>query len=230
MILKIVEMKKGINYILFDFDGVIIDSELIATKAVLEVLKPTGYKIDIHTYSQQFAGMMENEVFEIIKNQMNIDDIQPYKQQYKALFWEKYDKELKSISGMDELIKNLNISKSIVSNSNLDYMIKSVKKIGLENQFDRLFSAQMVEKPKPFPDLYNHAVDELNLDRSKTIVIEDSPTGVRAAKSAGLNVIGFLGAGHIFEGHEKILTDNRADYIAKNAYELKNIILELNNY
>ena len=223
-------MGKRINYILFDFDGVIIDSELIATKAILEVLKPTGYKIDMHTYSQQFAGMMENEVFEIIKHQMKIDDIQPFKQAYKALFWEKYDNELKSINGMDELIRNINFSKSIVSNSNLDYMIKSVQKIGLEDQFDRLFSAQMVKKPKPFPDLYNFAVDELNLDRLKTIVIEDSPTGVRAAKSAGLNVIGFLGAGHIFKGHDKILIDNGADYIAKNANELKNIILELNNY
>ena len=221
-------MSKQIDYILFDFDGVIIDSEIIATNTILEVLKPIGYESDMNTYAQQFSGMMEREVFEIIKNQLKIKDIQPYIDEYKALFWEKYDKELQCIDGMDDLIRNLSISKSIVSNSNLDYMVKSVEKIDLATHFDQLFSSQMVKNPKPFPDLYNFAVEQLNLDKSKTIVVEDSPTGVQAAKSAGLKVIGFLGAGHIFDGHEQLLKKRGADLIAKNANELKNILIEMN--
>ena len=107
-------MSKLIDYILFDFDGVIIDSEIIATNAILEVLKPVGYESDVNTYAQQFSGMMEREVFEIIKNQLKIKDIQPFIDEYKALFWEKYDKELQCIQGMDDLIRNLSISKSIL--------------------------------------------------------------------------------------------------------------------
>ena len=96
--------------------------------------------------------------------------------------------------------------------------------MGLLSNFEQLFSAQMVAKPKPFPDLYNYAATELSLDRASAIVVEDSPTGVKAAKEAGFSVIGFLGAGHIFEGHKELLLANGADYLSHNASELRALL------
>jgi beta-phosphoglucomutase-like phosphatase (HAD superfamily) len=216
--------KLSLDYILFDFDGVIVDSEILATKAILEVLKPFGCEMNELEYSQRFSGMMEYEVFKVLQHELDIDDVQACTTAYKKLFWSRYDTDFHCISGMHELVANLQIPASVVSNSNINYLQKSVTKVGLLTSFEQLFSAQMVERPKPSPDLYNYAAAQLELDRGTSIVVEDSPTGVKAAKEAGFEVIGFLGAGHIFDGHHDLLMDNGADFIARNAQELRAIL------
>lgn len=216
--------KRSFDYILFDFDGVIVDSEILATKSILEVLEPYGCALTELEYSQRFSGMMEYEVFKVLQNELDIADVEACTVAYKKLFWSKYDTEFQCITGMHELVTQLSVPASVVSNSNINYLQKSVTKVGLLSNFEQLFSAQMVTNPKPFPDLYNYAAEELSLDRATAIVVEDSPTGVKAAKEAGFSVIGFLGAGHIFKGHKDLLLRNGADYIAQNAQELQAIL------
>ena len=86
-----------------------------------------------------------------------------------------------------------------------------------------MYSAEQVPQPKPHPDVYLLALQRQGFEASETLVVEDSPTGVKAAKEAGCTVIGFLGASHIFEGHDAKLIAEGADFLVKNADELASI-------
>ena len=87
-----------------------------------------------------------------------------------------------------------------------------------------IFSAKQVDRPKPYPDVYLHALRSVGLEPLQALVVEDSPTGIEAAKAAGLRVVGFLGASHITEGHGEQLKAKGADFLASDAEELRKIL------
>jgi len=91
----------------------------------------------------------------------------------------------------------------------------------------QIFSAEMVGKPKPHPEVYLLALNTLGITAEETLVVEDSPTGVQAAKAAGLRVVGFLGAAHIHPGHDIRLLEAGADFLAPEAAALARLLTEL---
>jgi beta-phosphoglucomutase-like phosphatase (HAD superfamily) len=116
----------------------------------------------------------------------------------------------------------------MVSNGSVEHVRTCLNLVNLLHDFQgKIFSSEQVDKPKPHPDVYLHAIGNLDLKPNQIVVVEDSPTGVQAAKYAGLRVIGFLGAAHIHDGHADVLSTNGADYIAPNAESLFKILSAL---
>ena len=202
------KLEKEIKAIIFDCDGVLVDSEIIASQVVLSMLKPYGFAMDIMEYAKTFAGKVEEDTVNIIKTEYHVPLPDNFLSQLRLQIEDGLDNKLKAISGAQQVIERIKIPKAVVSNSRLVRVIHSLKVAGLENIFEKnLFAAEMVEKPKPDPAVYLYAAQQLKVEPANCLVIEDSVSGATAASKAGMNVIGFLGASHIYDGHASKLKD-----------------------
>jgi HAD superfamily hydrolase (TIGR01509 family) len=118
---------------------------------------------------------------------------------------------------VEDILAFLEIPKAVVSNSQTDRLALALSKTGLIDYFvGCMFSVDMVKQGKPAPDLYLMAAGKLGVLPEKCLAIEDSPTGVKAGKAAGMEVVGFTGGGHTFEGHSEALITAGASKVINN--------------
>jgi HAD superfamily hydrolase (TIGR01509 family) len=214
-----------LKHVLFDNDGTVVDSEIIAVRATLRLLAPYGFQMSEQEYSRRFPGLLERDIIQILKAEYDFQVPDDYLEKVRAEHRAAFERELRAIAGMPSLLKKLKTPKSIVSNGSVRHVEQCLRLTRLRSAFDgHIFSAEHVERPKPQPDVYHFALEKLELDRAEVIVVEDSPTGVVAAKEAGLQVVGFLGAAHIFDGHEACLLERGADFIAADAKALGKLL------
>lgn len=210
-----------LRHVLFDNDGTIVDSEMIAIRSMLELLAPYGFSMSELEYAQRFPGLQTRVILEMLRDEYGLELPNDMLHRLRAHHIELFDRELRAIRGMPTIFRRLKVPKSMVSNGSVGHVERSLRRVRLLGALDgQIFSADHVARPKPYPDLYHYALDKLGLPPEAVLVVEDSPTGVVAAHTAGLPVVGFLGAGHVFPGHEAVLRASGADFIAANAREL----------
>ena len=214
-------MPAQLKHILFDNDGTIVDSEIIAQRAMLRLLSQHGLHMSEQEYSHRFPGLLDRDILRILKAEHNFHAPEAFVKQLHEEHISGFKLSLRAIPGMTSLFRNLKVPKSMVSNGSVRHVEQCLKKVRLLSAVDgHIFSAEHVEKPKPYPDVYLFALHRIGLRPEQTLVVEDSPTGVRAAREAGLRTVGFLGAAHIHDGHEQQLLDAGADFIAADAKAL----------
>jgi len=217
-----------LKHVLFDNDGTIVDSEIIAVRTTLSLLAPYGFNMSEQEYSRRFPGLLERDIVAIIGKEYGIRVSDDYFDRLRALHVEIFDRELRAIAGMPTIFRKLKVPKSMVSNGSVRHVDRCLRRVRLRSALDgHIFSAEHVQRPKPHPDVYHYAAEKLKLHASEMLVVEDSPTGVQAAKEAGLQVVGFLGAAHIFDGHEAQLRECGADHIAADAKSLGKLLESL---
>lgn len=218
----------NIQHLIFDCDGVIVDSEIVATRIAIDFLSQYGYANDEASHCKRFSGMMGSKILEIIFDELGKEQPPGLITQLDAAFEKSFEEILLPIPGMPALMKAAPLPISIVSNSWVHHVNSSLAKAGLTNISEgRIYSSEHVTNPKPAPDVYQLAIRETGLPKEQLIVVEDSVAGVTAAKAAGLTVIGFLGASHIFEGHDEKLQKIGVDYLVKDATELSALFDQL---
>jgi HAD superfamily hydrolase (TIGR01509 family) len=211
-------MSRQLTHILFDNDGTIVDSEVIAQRVMLKMLAEHGFHLSEQEYSTRFPGLLDRDILHILQRDHAFTVPEGFTQQLHEAHHLGFDNALRAIPGMTSLFRRLKIPKSMVSNGSIKHVERCLRKVRLLSAVDgHIFSAEQVGKPKPHPDVYLFALEKIGLEPHHTLAVEDSPTGVLAAKSAGLQVIGFLGAAHVMEGHANILKDAGADFMAKDA-------------
>jgi HAD superfamily hydrolase (TIGR01509 family) len=216
-----------LKHVLFDNDGTVVDSEIIAVRTTLNLLRPYGFRMSEQEYSRRFPGLLERDIIAIVSKEYGIQVSDDYFDQLRTQHRTAFDKELRAVAGMPAIFKNLKIPKSMVSNGSVRHVEQCLRKVRLRHALDgHIFSAEHVARPKPHPDVYQFALEKLQLPPAEMLVVEDSPTGVAAAKQAGLRVVGFLGAAHIYDGHELSLLDCGADFIAPDAQALGELLEE----
>ena len=196
-----------VKHIIFDCDGVLIDTEIVAAEIVSEYLRSEGSDISTEQFITEFTG----KTFTDIINSLKVDGRLRADLDTAAVV-PKLDDTIRQnqrpINGAIEMLKGLSLPFSVVSNSARDYVIEALEKLGvLDLVNDRVFSADMVAKGKPSPLVYKLAVSEIGLGKNELIVVEDSSAGVTSSLAAGLNTIGFLGGSHIRDGHGQKLMD-----------------------
>ena len=207
-----------LSHILFDCDGVLVDTEYIAATKMQQALEERGVQIDFSTYLQEHSGTTFSAIFDYY-----FGDRMPDAERFELMTKVEAEvaESVRPIAGVPELIRRIRLDKSVVSNSSIDTVRQALEVTGMAQDFNgRIFSSEQVEHAKPSPDLYLYATDSLGLNQAELLVIEDSPTGVQAAVSAGLKVIGFTGASHIRPGHNEKLMALGAIAIANTAEEL----------
>ena len=218
-----------IKHILFDNDGTVVDSEIIAVRTILRMLGSLGLQIGEREYSNRFPGLREREIVAILREEYEVILPGDFWPQVRAEHKRLFESELQVIPGMDQLFRSIRTTKSMVSNGSVQHVELCLQQVNLLDALDgRIFSAEHVERPKPHPDVYEYALEILKLQPENVVVVEDSPAGVQAAKSAGLTVVGLLAATHIQEGHQETLLGKGADFIAADTGGLKKIFKQMN--
>lgn len=194
-----------VKHIIFDCDGVLIDSEIVAAEVLSKWLEEQGYAIDVNDFISRFTGKTFTDILEIAKLEGHLTHELNIKEEVLALD-QKIQTQIRPIDGVKEMLEQLKRPISAVSNSAKAYVEHALNLLNVSHLFeDRIFSAEMVAEAKPSPQVYELALKKLQLRPSDVIVVEDSKAGVQSAISAGLTVIGFLGGSHIRQGHQEQL-------------------------
>lgn len=221
-------LTQPIRQIIFDCDGVLVDSEILAAQTALQMLKPYGFTMEQEEYSHRYAGKVEEDTLAIVRNEYHIHLPDDFLTRLRLEIEQRLDHELQPIEGMKAVINGLALPKAVVSNSRLVRVIASLKTAGLSELFgDDLFAVDMVDRPKPAPDIYQYAASQLGRLPAECLVVEDSPSGVTAAHRAGMPVVGFLGASHIPAGHGDTLRQAGAWTTVADAEELEKLLKEI---
>ncbi len=193
-----------IKNIIFDFDGVIVDSEILASRAFSNYLSNKGYNLseeDFYSYS----GMKTAQVIDILSIKYNINDKEKFTFEIFELVSKVYNNDLMAVEGFVNFISHSNKNHFIGSNSNKDRIITGLKLVGLSKYFqnEKIYSFDMVKKPKPDPDIYLKVIEENNLEIEETVIIEDSGIGVKAGYMAGPKVYGLTAGKHWYLNRDK---------------------------
>ena len=208
----------SINHLLFDCDGVLVDTEYVAAIKMTAALQNLGADITVDYYLQHLSGSTFSSIVQrylpgALTEAEALNLINDVEDQVSA--------EVKPISGVTAMLAALSPAKSVVSNSSARTVKHALKATGIDGFFGQhIFSSEYVARPKPAPDVYLQAMATLALPASEILVVEDSLSGARAALAAGLRVVGFTGASHILPGHEKQLRELGVRAVARNMPEL----------
>ena len=211
--------------VIFDCDGVLVDTEIVAAEVTTKMFARCNVHISVEDYITMYTGKTISGLFTALLAPEDLKRVD-----IKALA-EECDQDiynqLRPVAGMKEVVSAIQLPKAVVSNSRLWQVKKAVKHVGLEDAFNgNFFSAEMVANPKPHPDVYLHASQTLKVSPDQCLVIEDSKSGVKAAATAGMTVIGFAGASHIRNGHAEALIEMGAEKVAKSPDELQQLLNE----
>ncbi|MBN3890860.1 MAG: HAD family hydrolase [Nostoc sp. JL31] len=184
--------KTEFDLVIFDCDGVLVDSEPILNRIFAETLTEAGFPITYAEVTQKFIGKSLKTCLEIIETSYN----KPLPKNFVELCKEReiapLQQELKPIPHISEVLEQITLPKCVASNSSHRHIQMVLKLTGMLHQFDsNLYSANDVSRPKPFPDVYLYAAKQMNTNPEYCAVIEDSVPGVQAASAAGMTVFGY---------------------------------------
>ena len=198
-----------VGLLIFDFDGVLVDSEVIANRVLAEVLTEMGYPVAPAECVVRFTGMNGRRIRAVVEGETG----RPLPEAFEATMSGRaralFETDLAPIAGAAPLLQALDGARCIASNSGHAWIRRALHTTGLARYFDEsvLFSAADVAVGKPAPDLFLHAARTMGAATGDCVVIEDSPLGVTGGVAAGMTVLGFTGASHVGDGHEARLRD-----------------------
>lgn len=218
------------EYLFSDCDGVIIDSEIIAARVMVKFITSFGVPITLDEYLTNYAGQTFSGIMTKLAEEYKFDLPDNYVTHITNQYKEAAKKEEKAIVGTKEAYEAISLPKAIISNSFKEQINHAVDFTGLRGEFgDRVYSGvESVDNPKPAPDVYLLAAEELGVAPSKVIVIEDSVSGVKAGLAAGMYVIGFTGASHLKEDHKHTLKALGVKEVIQDMSDLPALVSKLN--
>jgi HAD superfamily hydrolase (TIGR01509 family) len=194
------------DLIIFDCDGVLVDSEVISCRAHAETLTRHGYPITADQVLKRFLGVSDREARLIIEDEIGRKLPADFESQVKQATLEFYAGDLKAIANVGEAIAAIGLPKCVASSGTPEKIHHGLTCAGLFDQFaPHIFSASQVKRGKPAPDLFLFAAEKMKAVPERCIVVEDSIPGVTAARAAGMIALGFHGGSHCQRGHAEML-------------------------
>lgn len=183
--------------IIFDCDGVLVDSEPISFAVLRDTLASAGVNVSASRAYQQFLGKSMASITRMIAEEFSISLSEEHIEQMRTELFARFATELQPVPGIVSLLGHFSYPYCVASSSQPDRIRLSLEKTGLLGYFEpNIFSATMVKRGKPEPDLFLHAAKSMGYDPARCIVVEDSPAGIRAAHAAGMKVFAFTGGSH----------------------------------
>ncbi len=212
--------------IVFDCDGVLVDSEAIVIEIEAELLTAAGFAMTVDEIAETCVGLSYGDMMAMLERRFGRPVPEELNARIQADALAAFPDRLKPVEGIDDLLASSSGPRCIASSSDLDRIRLSLEVTGLDRHFDAslVFSAQMVSRGKPAPDLFLHAAEGLAVQPTNCVVVEDSPHGVTAALAAGMDVIGFTGGLHARPSLTTRLEAAGAKTIARSATELKDVL------
>lgn len=218
------------DLLIFDCDGVLVDSEIVAARVEAELLGSAGVEITPEELAERYAGLTFKDILLALEARAQAPLQASLLEKAEELVDERLKAEVRAIEGAHEAAAIAASKACVCSNSSQVRIRAMFEKTGLMAIFEeRIFSALDTPsgRPKPAPDVFLHAAKTMNAEPARTFVIEDSVHGVNGARAAGMRVIGFTGASHTYPGHADALTEAGAETVIHRWTDLGSVIAAL---
>jgi HAD superfamily hydrolase (TIGR01509 family) len=180
------------SLVIFDCDGVLVDSERLAVRTEVEVLAQLGWPLGEQDVIERFVGRSASHMQAAIERQLGrpIDFERLFTRRHEEVF----ERELRAVDGVEALLDALRVPSCVASSGNHERIVRSLELVGFAERFeDRIFSASDVARGKPAPDLFLHAASAMGTEPGRCAVVEDSVPGVEAGRAAGMTVFAYAG-------------------------------------
>jgi len=214
--------------LIFDFDGVLLESEWAGNKQIADYLTQIGHPTSVEESMNKFMGLAGLDFLAAIERWIGRpvpDDFHDARAEEDA---RALAEGLEEVAGAVRFIRSLpsDLPRAICSSSSTDWVVRHLAHLGLEGAFgERIFSGrEHVARGKPAPDLYLHAAAALGVPIARTAIIEDSPVGVEGAIASGAEVIGLVAGRHCLPGHAERLRALGVHHIARDFDEVAAIV------
>ncbi|MGB8605027.1 HAD family hydrolase [Bradyrhizobium sp.] len=198
--------KSNFDLVIFDCDGVLVDSEVISCRAHAETLTRHGYPITSDQVLTRFLGVSDREARLIIEGEMGRKLPDDFEQQVKQATLQSYADDLRPVPHVGEAIAAIDLPKCVASSGTPEKIRRGLTCAGLYDHLaPHIFSAISVKRGKPAPDLFLFAAGQMGAHAERCVVIEDSVPGITGALAAGMTVLGFHGGSHCRPGYDETL-------------------------
>jgi HAD superfamily hydrolase (TIGR01509 family) len=225
---KKTHQKIDIDLVIFDCDGVLVDSEVISCRAHAEVLTRHGYSITSDQVLKRFLGVSDREARLTIETELGRKLPDDFEAQLKQAALQRYASELAAIPHIGDAIAAIGPPKCVASSGTPEKIRHGLTCAGLfETLAPHIFSAVQVARGKPAPDLFLFAAEQMKARPSRCLVIEDSVPGVTGGCAAGMTVLGFHGGSHCTSGHADLLLAAGAALTFDDMRQLPDLIAQI---
>ena len=216
-------MYSNIDLVIFDCDGVLIDSEIISARMLQAELKLYNVDIPFEYIIKNYIGRSYPTVLSDAQKTFDVLLDDDFGEKYRERLMAAFVQDLKRIPYIKDVIEQLNIPKCVATSSSPKRVATSLEIVGLDSQFGKnVYTASQVENGKPAPDLFLFAAKKMGVPPHRCLVIEDSLTGVEAGLAAGMSVIRFTGGSHIANTPNAIVSGGALEILGSfdNFFEL----------
>lgn len=187
-----------IELVIFDCDGVLIDSEVISGKVLIALLADLGVEIDFAYVQRNFIGRSFQKVAAEIADRFGLSLPHDFEATYRAKLLKAFETQLQPTSGIVDLLSALNVKHCVATSSSPERVGRSLQITDLRRFFaDNVFTASLVKNGKPAPDLFLLAAKKMGVGPENCLVIEDSVPGIQAALNAQMSVYHYAGGSHL---------------------------------
>jgi HAD superfamily hydrolase (TIGR01509 family) len=216
--------------VIFDCDGVLVDSEPLACAVEARELAQAGLAITGEEVARRYAGMSNRDMRSAIEKELGRPLPEDHAARCAEALKEAFRSELKPVAGMPELLADLaggGVVRAVASSSSPERIELALRLVGFWDLFaPHVFSSTMVPRGKPAPDLFLLAARSLDADPAACIVVEDSVPGIRAARAAGMTAVGLCAGSHCGQGHAEALREAGAHHVCRDAPALSRFLSE----
>lgn len=220
--------KPPIELLICDCDGVLIDSEIIAERHLHAALAEHYPAHELDVVLAGTFGLQSRDILARVEAHFGNPMPEGFLEEHRTIIKALIRSEVQPIEGVRDALLKIDLPLAVASNSYADAVAFALQRCELVERVNRgAFSADQVERPKPAPDLYLLAAKSAGVDPRNCLVVEDSVTGVTAALTAGMQVVGFLGASHIPPEHGETLRQLGVEHLIGRMSELPGLVEQL---
>ncbi len=218
--------------IVFDCDGVLVNSEEIAQEIELELLAEHGLHYEREEFCRRFLGV-SNVAFRTLLNadseqQLGVPLPDDFAERLTSRIGAAFRQNLISFDGLSNLVDTWPGAVAVASSSSAQHLINKLEITNIRHHFDpHIYSTDLVGASKPDPAIYLHAAAELGINPAECLAVEDSINGVVSARAAGMRTVGFTAGKHCLDGHDDLLLEAGAELVVESMFELKDWLEQL---
>ena len=214
--------------IIFDFDGVLLESELELNRLTAELLTNLGAPTTLEEALQFFTGLTGPDLMKVIENRLGGPVPTSFNEEMRRASARALDGGLEPLIGAVDFVRALPpaLPRAVASSSSTRWIRTHLDHLGLRDSFEpHIYSGkEHVTRGKPEPDLYLHAAQELGIDIVRAVVLEDSRVGATGALASGATVIGLAAGGHCLDGHGEMLRNVGVEHVAHSFDEVRRLL------
>jgi HAD superfamily hydrolase (TIGR01509 family) len=205
---------RKISLVIFDCDGVLVDSEYLSAQVLVETFAEIGVAIDLPFVFEHFLGHSFSSVAAKFAKLHGTGVRESFETDYRANLLRRFSSELKPMPGVMDVLDRLAVPFCVATGSSPLRVSRSLEVTDLASKVNgRLFTTTMVNRGKPAPDIFLHAAEVMNVPPSQCLVVEDSASGIEAASAAGMTVWQFTGGCHFQYGYNHQGTEHLVDRV-----------------